>query len=202
MTIDLDKLDWEKGQGLLPAVVQDDQTGQVLMLAYMNREALRKTLDTGRVTFWSRSRSTLWTKGESSGNFLDFKSVAADCDGDSLLVKAIPQGPTCHRKTVSCFAARSEDFGFAFLGRLEQLICKRKLELPPDSYTTQLFQAGLTQITKKLGEEAVEVLVSAMQSRERSVSEAADLLYHLLVFLRERDIRLAKVVTELENRHR
>lgn len=194
-------LDWEKGDGLLPAIVQDALSGQVLMLAYMNAEALEKTVLTGKVTFWSRSRKALWTKGETSDNFLNLVEVRTDCDSDALLILARPEGPTCHRGTASCFKEDSEEFGFAFLSYLENLVADRRRNLPKGSYTTELFTRGMNQICKKLGEEAVEVVVSANQELERSVEESADLIYHLLVFLAERGVRLEEVVGELKARH-
>lgn len=201
MKRNMEEFDWEKQQGLLPAVVQDSRSGQVLMLAYMNRQALEKTLQSGRVTFWSRSRKRLWTKGESSGNVLELVEIRRDCDGDALLVLATPQGPTCHRNTRSCFCEDDCFVGLEFLAHLEKLVENRRREMPPDSYTTRLFQQGLAKISQKVGEEAVEVIVSALQDRERSVDEAADLLYHLLVFLAARQSSLQEVVEELQRRH-
>lgn len=197
----IDQLDWEKTRGLIPAVVQDADSGRVLMLGYMNREALSTTLKSGLVTFWSRSRGALWTKGETSGNHLHLRSIRADCDGDTLLVVASAAGPTCHSGTTSCFGDDGELVGLEFLHRLQQLIQSRRRELPEDSYTASLFRAGLPRICQKLGEEAVELIVSAMQSRERGTEEAADLIYHLLVFLAARDINLSDVVAELASRH-
>jgi phosphoribosyl-AMP cyclohydrolase / phosphoribosyl-ATP pyrophosphohydrolase len=199
--MDPSSLDWEKMQGLIPAVIQDAQTGRVLMLGFMSRQALDKTLETGLVTFWSRSRKELWCKGETSENYLRLKEVRADCDNDALLVIAEPQGPTCHRGTISCFGEDGEYSGLEFVGYLEKLIQSRKRELPAGSYTTRLFQEGLPKIAKKLGEEAVEVVVSAGQTREHSVQESADLLYHWLVFLSQREIPMSDVVEELQRRH-
>lgn len=193
-------LDWEKNGGLVPVIVQDSSSGRVLMLGYMNREALDKTLETGLVTFWSRGRQELWTKGETSGNYLKLKTIRQDCDADTLLVVAQPTGPTCHQGTRSCFGDEPAT-DLEFLDDLEKLIEDRKKEMPEGSYTSKLFAAGLPEILKKLGEEAVEVVVSATQSRERTVQETADLLYHLLVFLVQQEIRLADVITELERRH-
>lgn len=194
-------LDWGKMNGLLPAIVQDVRTGAVLMLAFMNEAALEKTLATKRVTFWSRSRSALWTKGETSGHYLKLTGIRRDCDGDALLLLAEPEGPACHRGTRSCFGEDTEFSGLEFLGYLERLIEQRRQEMPSGSYTTSLFQKGLVEIVKKLGEESIEVVLSASQDRQRSVEETADLLYHTLVFLVERQIPLSEVLGELQRRH-
>ncbi len=199
--VDIEALDWDKSGGLLPAVIQDIATGSVLMVGYMNREALKETLDAGKVTFFSRSRNQLWTKGETSGNYLIFKGVQTDCDVDALLIQAEPVGPTCHRGTVTCFQDEAEFRGITFLNHLESIIMSRKQEMPEGSYTTHLFNEGLPQISKKLGEEAIEVVVSALQERQQTLEETADLLYHLLVFLVERKVSLGEVVDELERRH-
>lgn len=196
-----DALDWSKMDGLIPAIVQDARSGRLLMLGFMNREAFNKTLETEQVTFWSRVQNKLWTKGETSGHYLRVKEIRQDCDADALLVLVEPMGPTCHRGTVSCFGEDSQFAAFEFLAYLEKLIEKRKAEMPKGSYTSALFQKGLDEIAKKLGEEAVEVVISAGQSPNRSVEEAADLIYHLLVFLSGRNIRLEEVVRELERRH-
>ncbi|MGH9340875.1 MAG: bifunctional phosphoribosyl-AMP cyclohydrolase/phosphoribosyl-ATP diphosphatase HisIE [Acidobacteriota bacterium] len=195
------QLDWEKTQGLIPAVVQDAQSGRVLMLAFMNSEALEKTLETGFVTFWSRSRNSLWTKGETSGNYLKLQEIRQDCDNDALLVIAVPEGPACHRGSLSCFGEDSDFTALEFLSRLEQVISERKKDMPEGSYTTRLFQKGMAAISQKVGEEAVEVVVSAGQEKQRSVEETADLFYHLLVFLSAREIRLSDVIEELARRH-
>jgi phosphoribosyl-ATP pyrophosphohydrolase/phosphoribosyl-AMP cyclohydrolase len=171
------------------------------MLGYVNREALEKTLLEGKVTFWSRSRKTLWTKGETSGNFLFFEGMATDCDHDTLLVRARPQGPTCHKGTVSCFTAEQDFAGLTFLSHLEKLITERCQNHIEGSYTAQLFQNGTHQITKKLGEEAVELLLTVHESPQRTVAETADFLYHLLVFLQTQGVRLSQVVEELRSRH-
>jgi len=199
--IDSANLDWEKGGGLIPAIVQDSKTGQVLMLAYMNQASFERTLASGKVTFWSRSRRELWTKGETSGNHLIFEEARIDCDGDTFLIKARPLGPVCHRGTITCFEEGRRFSGLAFLSHLEELIQQRKTELPEGSYTTALFEKGMGQISKKVGEEAVEVVVSAQQDPSRTVEEVADLVYHLLVFLAARDVTLTDVVEELEKRH-
>lgn len=196
-------LDWARTGGLLPAIVQHAFDGRVLMQAWMNEDALQRTLDTGQVTFWSRSRETLWTKGETSGHTLALIGLAADCDHDCLLVHALPAGPTCHRGTDTCFDAdRPAQPGLAFLAALERLIATRDAERPEGSYTTRLFDAGPTRIAQKLGEEGVETaLAGASGSEAELAGEAADLVYHLLVLLRSRGVALADVVGELERRH-
>ena len=200
---DATKLDWKKGGGLIPAVIQDVSSGKVLMLGYMNVESLNKTLATGRVTFWSRSRNRLWTKGETSGNFLTFEGIASDCDQDTLLVMVRPSGPVCHEGTISCFGSDDQSPAAGeFLFFLEQLIDQRKREMPDGSYTTSLFRQGLNRIGQKLGEEAIETLLSVLEDRRRTVEESADLLYHLLVFLAERGVTLDEVIGELRERHK
>ena len=199
--MNVDGLNWEKAAGLIPAIVQDIGTGRVLMLGHMNRLALQKTLELGLVTFWSRSRDRLWTKGETSKNYLRLEAVRHDCDLDALLVVAKPEGPTCHLGTLSCFGEDDEFIAVEFLGYLERFIQKRQKEMPSGSYTTTLFKKGLYQIAKKVGEEAVELVVSAGQERERSIEESADLLYHLLVFLVQRQVTLLEVMDELGRRH-
>ena len=199
--MDVKQLDWEKMDGLIPAIVQDDGSGRVLMLGFMSPEALEKTLETELVTFWSRSRKTLWTKGETSGNHLKLKKISYDCDADTLLVEAEPKGPCCHQGTLSCFASDDEFSGLEFLGYLERLIADRRRDMPSDSYTTELFTRGLAQIAKKVGEEAVEVVLSASEEKQRSIEETADLLYHLLVFLNEREVAFGEVLEELKSRH-
>lgn len=199
--MDIKQLDWNKMNKLIPAIVQDESTGRVLMLGFMNEEALEKTLESGRVTFWSRSRKSLWTKGETSGNYLELQEIRQDCDNDTLLILARPQGPCCHRGTFSCFAADDEFSGLEFLGYLERLIAHRKEEMPGGSYTTTLFAKGLAEIAKKVGEEAIEVVLSSAQDKERSIEESADLLYHLVVFLAQKGITLKEVTEELEKRH-
>ncbi|MBI4447280.1 MAG: bifunctional phosphoribosyl-AMP cyclohydrolase/phosphoribosyl-ATP diphosphatase HisIE [Acidobacteria bacterium] len=194
-------LDWEKVGALMPAVVQDSRSGRVLMLGYMNRKALDKTLKTGLVTFWTRTGARLWTKGETSGNYLRVAEIRNDCDGDALLIFAEPTGPTCHRGTRSCFLPDEQFQPLEFLNHLEEIILKRKRELPPGSYTTALFEKGMDEITKKLGEEIIEVIISTRQARKRSIEEAADLLYHLMVFLTARGLSMEDVVRELQQRH-
>jgi phosphoribosyl-ATP pyrophosphohydrolase/phosphoribosyl-AMP cyclohydrolase len=198
-------LDWDKGGGLLPAVIQDADTGAVLMLAYMNREALAATLATRRVTFWSRSKQRLWTKGETSGHFLEFLDVAADCDRDTLLILARPLGPACHTGSTTCWGAdapRSAAQSVAFLGRLERVITERMADKPADSYTAKLLAEGPRRVAQKVGEEGVELaLASLVQADAEVIGEAADLLYHTVLLLKARNLSLFQVVDELEARH-
>jgi len=205
---DIDELAWQKMDGLLPAIVQDAFDGRVLMQAYMNREALQTSLESGRVTFWSRSRQTLWTKGETSGNTLELLAVHADCDSDCILVLARPHGPSCHRGTDSCFDGNFSDHGqhvapeLSFLAGLERLIHEREVQRPESSYTTQLFEAGVKRIAQKVGEEGVETALAATTGdKEELANESADLLYHLLVLLRARNLSLTDVVETLKSRH-
>ncbi len=192
-------LAWEKQQGLLPVIVQDAGNGRVLMLGYMNRDALSATLASGRVTFFSRSKQRLWTKGETSGHFLALVSVTVDCDNDTLLVQATPAGDTCHLQRPSCFP----DAPGNFLADLDALIATRDSERPADSYTTRLFEGGLRRIAQKVGEEGVETALAAMvQDDEALLGEAADLIYHLGVLLRARGLSVREVVRVLETRHR
>jgi phosphoribosyl-AMP cyclohydrolase / phosphoribosyl-ATP pyrophosphohydrolase len=201
----LRELDWDKGGGLLPAIIQDAGSGAVLMLGYMNRDALAATQSSGRVTFWSRSKQRLWTKGETSGHFLQVKQIAADCDGDTLLILADPAGPACHEGTATCWgdsAPKSAAQQWAFLGRLEQVIAQRIATRPPGSYTAKLLAEGTRRIAQKVGEEGLEVALAAVaQSDGELIGEAADLLYHLLLLLKVKDLSLQQVVAELETRH-
>jgi phosphoribosyl-ATP pyrophosphohydrolase/phosphoribosyl-AMP cyclohydrolase len=198
---DIAKLDWDKSGGLLPAVVQDARSGAVLMLGYMNREALTQTQSSRKVTFFSRSRQRLWTKGESSGNFLSLTSIHADCDNDTLLVLAEPAGPTCHLGTQSCFGDASMP-SLAFLGDLDALVARRERERPQGSYTTRLFADGVRRIAQKVGEEGVETALAAVvQDDSALLGEAADLVFHLLVLLRARGLDLSQVAGQLKARH-
>jgi phosphoribosyl-ATP pyrophosphohydrolase/phosphoribosyl-AMP cyclohydrolase len=202
--LDVRRLDWSKDGGLLPAVIQDARTGRVLMLGYMNEESLRRTLAEGRVVFFSRSRNQLWTKGETSGHFLEVVQVAADCDDDTILVLANPQGPTCHKGTTTCFAgARDPDATrIAFLASLEKTIAHRIAESPEGSYTARLYASGIGRIAQKVGEEGVETALAAVTREDPElVGECADLLYHLLVLLKSRNLTLEQVVGELASRH-
>ena len=196
------KIDFEKGGGLVPAIVQDAKTEQVLMLGYMNEASLSKTQDTGLVTFYSRSRQELWTKGETSGNTLRLKSIMVDCDNDTLLVRAIPTGPTCHEGTVSCFGDKGPE-GLGFLSYLEDLIEDRKTADADSSYTASLLQGPLRRAAQKVGEEGVETALAAVaETEDKLTSEAADLVYHLLVLLAAKDVKFESVITELKSRHK
>lgn len=196
------KIDFEKFNGLVPAVVQDSRTLKVLMVGFMNEDSYKLTKKSGKVTFYSRTRKKLWTKGEESGNFLHVEKIIEDCDRDTLLIKAVPQGPVCHTGSDTCFDEKNT-MGVMFLTKLEKIIQKRKKELPEGSYTTKLFKKGVNKIAKKLGEEAVELVIEAKDSNdELFLNEAADLLYHLEVLLVSRDKKLADVVKVLEERHK
>ena len=195
------KIDFEKGGGLVPAIVQDAKTEQVLMLGYMNEASLTKTQDTGLVTFYSRSRQELWTKGETSGNTLKLQSITVDCDNDTLLVRATPTGPICHEGTVSCFGDKGPE-GLGFLSYLEDLIEGRKSAEADSSYTASLLQGPLRRAAQKVGEEGVETALAAVaETEDKLTSEAADLVYHLLVLLAAKDVRFESVITELKGRH-
>lgn len=199
--IDPAVLDWAKGDGLLPAIVQHWQDGRVLMQGWMNREALARTLAERRVTFYSRSKGRLWTKGERSGHYLALKSAHADCDADAILLLAEPAGPTCHLGADSCFGDAVAP-ALAFLGRLDALIAERERTRPAGSYTTSLFEAGVRRIAQKVGEEGVETaLAGAVQDGDALLEESADLLFHLAVLLRARGYGLTDVVTRLQQRH-
>ena len=200
-TFDPDQLDWPKGGGLLPAIVQHARTGEVLMLGYMNVEALEATQRTGRVTFFSRSKQRLWTKGESSKNFLHLVDVKVDCDNDTLLVTARPDGPTCHRGTVSCFGDAGAT-GVGFLAHLEQTIVDRIKSGDKKSYTVRLAQEGVARVAQKVGEEGVETALAALSAKNPEFAgEAADLLYHLIVLLRVKKLSLGDAIAVLEKRH-
>lgn len=200
LTQGLDALTFDEA-GLIPAIVQDVETGRVLMLGYMNREAITKTLESGRVTFFSRSRKTIWEKGESSGNTLQFREMRADCDGDALLIKAAPMGPTCHTGADTCWDEVNEDPA-AFLKLLEQVIATREESGDTHSYTVKLLQAGAMKIAQKVGEEGVETaLEGAAGTEEKLAEETADLFYHVLVLLRSRGISLKHVTDVLRERH-
>lgn len=195
------KIDFEKGGGLVPAIVQDADTLKVLMLGFMSAESVAKTEETGLVTFFSRSRKELWTKGETSGNVLNLVSMTVDCDFDTILVKARPKGPTCHEGTVSCFGDEEAD-GVGFLSYLETLIEGRKTADPESSYTAQLLQGPLRRAAQKVGEEGVETALAAVaEPEDKLVSEAADLFYHTLVLLAAKDVKLEAVIAELQGRH-
>src|SRR5882757_2724990 len=195
------KIDWKKTDGLVPAIVQDARTQQVLMLGYMNAAALKKTLRSKRVTFFSRSKQRLWTKGESSGNFLRLVSLEVDCDNDTLLIQANAAGPTCHRGTVSCFGD-SGATGVGFLAQLDQVVADRIKSGDKTSYTVRLVQEGIARVAQKVGEEGVETALAALQKNQKEFTgEAADLLYHLIVLLRAKKLSLADAIAVLEKRH-
>ena len=197
-TLDVDTLAWDKQGGLLPAVVQDARSRQGLRLGYMDRAALAATLRDGRVTFFSRSKQRLWTKGESSGHVLDLVGIETDCDRDTLLVRAIPHGPTCHLQRASCFPEAPSDF----LGELDALVARRERERPEGSYTTSLFEGGVRRCAQKVGEEGVETALAAVAQDDAAlVGEAADLVFHLMVTLRARGLSLEDVRDQLRRRH-
>ena len=196
------EIDFDKSGGLVPAIIQDANTKNVLMLGYMNREAYAKTVETKRVTFYSRSRQCLWTKGESSGNYLNLVSLSADCDNDTLLVKAVPAGPVCHTGTDTCWGERNEANPILFLSALQDFIEKRHEEMPEGSYTTSLFKDGLNRMAQKVGEEALETVIEAVNgSDERLLYEGADMLYHLIVLLTSKGLRIEDMARELQTRH-
>ncbi|MEJ5264096.1 MAG: bifunctional phosphoribosyl-AMP cyclohydrolase/phosphoribosyl-ATP diphosphatase HisIE [Bacteroidales bacterium] len=195
------KLDFEKYNGLIPAVIQDARTHVVLMVGFMNKEAYQKTVEERLVTFYSRTRKRLWTKGEESGNFLDVIDIKEDCDNDTVLIKAIPRGPVCHTGADTCFFEANVATA-DFLTYLQDLIDSRKKELPEGSYTTKLFKAGINKIAQKVGEEAVELVIEAKDNEDTLfLNEAADLLFHLLVLLSAKNYRIEDVVKVLEKRH-
>ena len=188
--------------GIIPAIIQDAGTGKVLMLGFMNREALDKTRSEGLVTFFSRTKNRLWTKGEESGHFLHVKEILEDCDADTLLIKATPDGPVCHTGSDTCFSEINSS-GTGFLTTLQELIMKRKEEMPENSYTTKLFEKGISRIAQKVGEEAVELVIESNRSDDSLfLNEAADLVYHLLVLLAARGCGIGDVTDLLEQRHR
>lgn len=203
MTPDIDKLDFTKnGDGLLPAIIQDDRTLQVLMLGYMNREAYEKSMAERRVTFYSRTKRRLWTKGETSGNYLAIVSAAMDCDADTLLIRAIPAGPVCHTGNASCFTESPRETE-GFIRYLQSVIQQRHRDMPVASYTTKLFQRGVNKIAQKVGEEAVETVIEAVaQNKADLIYEASDLVYHLLVLLEANGLSLADLEKELAKRHK
>ena len=199
MSDELQQLDWAKGDGLLPVIVQDAANLRVLMLGYMNVEALAATRESGFVTFYSRSKQRLWKKGESSGHVLELVDIQADCDNDTLLVLAKPHGPTCHLQRDSCFP----DAPGGFLADLDALVRQREQQRPPDSYTTRLFESGIRRIAQKVGEEGVETALAAVAQDEAALlGESADLLFHLIVLLRSRGLALQDAVTVLQQRHK
>ena len=196
-------LAWDASTGLLPAIVQDAFDGRVLMQAWMNRDSLEQTFESGRVTFWSRTRQTLWTKGETSGNYLALKAVYTDCDRDSLLIMALPDGPTCHLGTATCFDGTSAVTPrLAFLAELERVIAQRERDRPEGSYTTSLFAEGTRRIAQKVGEEGVETALAGTAGDDEELrNESADLIFHLLVLLRSRNVGFDDVINTLVERH-
>ncbi len=202
MTQDIIQPDFDKTDGLIPVIVQDAVSQKVLMLGYMNSEALQKTQQEGRVTFWSRSKQRLWTKGETSGNFLEVENISIDCDKDTMLIKARPVGPVCHTGADTCFNERNNS-RTGFIDQLRGIIKDRKQNPSDKSYTTSLFAKGINKVAQKVGEEAVELVIEAKDdNKDLFLGEAADLLYHYLVLLEAKDIELDEVVAELEKRHR
>jgi len=195
-------IDFEKGNGLVPAIIQDATTKNVLMLGYMNEEAYERTLETGLVTFYSRSRQCLWTKGETSGNVLHLVSIKSDCDSDTLLVRVHPEGPTCHKGTDTCWGESNETEPLQFLSELQDFIERRHEEMPEGSYTTSLFRDGLNRMAQKVGEEALEAVIEAVNGTpERLIYECSDMFYHLIVLLTSKGLRIEDVARELQTRH-
>ena len=195
-------IDFEKMGGLVPAIVQDNVTRKVLMLGFMNKEAYDKTVETGKVTFWSRTRNCLWTKGETSGNFLNVKEILLDCDKDTLLIKARPDGPVCHTGADTCWNEQNS-VDLNFLSYLQDFIDRRFKEMPEGSYTTSLFKSGVNRMAQKVGEEAVETVIEATNGTDdRLIYEASDLIYHLIVLLTSKGHRIEELAAELVKRHK
>ncbi|MBE4152315.1 bifunctional phosphoribosyl-AMP cyclohydrolase/phosphoribosyl-ATP diphosphatase HisIE [Vibrio parahaemolyticus] len=199
-----ERINWEKVDGLVPAIVQDFQSSQVLMMAYMNQDALAKTSETGQVTFFSRTKERLWTKGETSGNVLQLVNISLDCDNDTLLVRVNPIGPTCHTGTTTCWDGDAqEESQMVWLHQLEQLLAARKSADPDSSYTASLYASGTKRISQKVGEEGVEVALAATSGdKAELVCESADLIYHLLVLLQDQGLSMNDVVNKLKERHK
>lgn len=199
--IETEKINFEKLNGLVPAIIIDQSTDQVLMLGFMNAEALKLTIERKKVVFYSRTKNSIWMKGETSGNYLNVVSIVSDCDDDTLLIRAMPEGPTCHKGTYSCFAEVDKK-NILFLNYLHDLIKKRKINKPKGSYTTKLFERGADRIIQKVGEESVETVIAAKnRDKNEIVNEVSDLIYHLMVMLVEQDIEFSEVVSILQNRH-
>ena len=200
--INLDEIDWGKGEGLVPAIVQNSDNGQILMLAYMDRGALGQTISSKKVTFFSRSKNRLWTKGETSGNWLDYICGEMDCDADTLLIQARPQGPSCHTGSVTCFNDQTPS-NIGFLDQLGRLIAERHKTMPEGSYTTSLFSEGKARIAQKVGEEGVELALARMKDDSAEIAnEAADLLFHMMVLLEDAGLSLVDAINVLQDRHK
>ena len=196
------EINFEKMNGLVPAIIQDNVTRKVLMLGFMNKEAYDKTVETGKVTFWSRTRNCLWTKGETSGNFLNVKEILLDCDQDTLLIKARPDGPVCHTGADTCWNEQNS-VDLNFLSYLQDFIDRRYKEMPEGSYTTSLFKSGVNRMAQKVGEEAVETVIEATNGTDdRLIYEASDLIYHLIVLLTSKGHRIEELAAELVKRHK
>lgn len=200
--ISIENIAFNTSDGLVPAIIQDTHTKQVLMLGYMNHEAVQKTLDSGKVTFFSRSKERLWMKGEASGNVLHVVRIQEDCDNDALLIEADPVGPTCHTGETSCFHQYPYDDRLAFLTELQNLLYERKEKLPEGSYTSKMFRSGRDKLAQKVGEEAVETVIGAKNSKEELTYEASDLLFHLMMLLTGENMKLEDLVQELKKRHK
>lgn len=199
--ININEMNFSKLNGLIPAIIIDTNTKQVLMLGFMNEESIKRTFEIGRLTFFSRTKNKLWTKGETSGNYLELVSIISDCDNDTLLIEAYPHGNTCHTGAFSCFNLQKDNT--YFLSQLFDLIQKRKNEMPENSYTTSLFKEGTDRIIQKVGEESIETVIAAKnRNREELINETSDLIYHLFVMLADQNISLADVIENLELRHR
>lgn len=195
-------IDFDKMGGLVPAIIQDADTNVVLMLGYMNQEAFEKTISSKKVTFWSRSRNCLWTKGETSGNYLHLVSIKSDCDSDTLLIRVHPQGPTCHKGTDTCWGESNVSNPVLFLKALQDFVEKRFKNMPEGSYTTSLFKKGVNKMAQKLGEEALETVIEATNgTNEQLIYEASDMMYHLIVLLTSKGLRIEDIASELEKRH-
>jgi len=196
------EIDFKKMDGLVPAIIQDARTRKVLMMGYMNEEAYNKTVETKKVTFWSRTRQCLWTKGETSSNFLNVVDIKNDCDNDTLLIQAIPDGPTCHTGTDTCWGEKNEVNPLLFLSELSDFIETRYKEMPEGSYTTSLFKDGLNRMAQKVGEEALELVIEATNgTNDRLIYEGSDMLYHLIVLLTSKGLRIEDMAAELAERH-
>lgn len=195
-------IDFEKMNGLVPAIIQDSMTQKVLMLGYMNKEAYEKTVETKKVTFYSRTKQRLWTKGETSGNFLNVIDIKNDCDNDTLLIQVKPEGPVCHTGTDTCWGEKNEQNPLLFLSWLQDFIEKRHEEMPEGSYTTSLFKDGINRMAQKVGEEALEAVIEAVNgTNERLIYEGSDMFYHLIVLLTSKGIRIEELAKELQIRH-